>query len=280
MPQCASHARVSKVTGRVLSVTKRTSKLLQEIETGALDGETPIGDLLRRVIALGGQAGSAEMRDWATRELRGYEGKEELPPYRVIAAPLEIDAALPFGASVRGQQISSYDLPEFAREAITEELSLRMGIAEVEQLAARAKPGEPVRLQPPEASTVALYWNAHPTSNGIIERIYWSVSPTALQGIVGQVRTTLTVMVAEINATQRDGEVTSETATNAILLAVSGKRNTINLANAQGESTATVNGGGDSNLNWWTITFSVLGVLVAVAAGVFALMQAQGWRFG
>ena len=73
-------------------MTKRTDSLFQEIEAGTLDHRSPIGDLLRKVIALGGRARSAELRDRAPRELRGYGWGDELPPYRHISAPLQMDA--------------------------------------------------------------------------------------------------------------------------------------------------------------------------------------------
>jgi hypothetical protein len=72
-------------------VTKRADRLLKEIEAGALDSWMPIADLLRKVIALGGKAGSAELRDWAAQERNGYGPDGELPSYRQIAAPLHVD---------------------------------------------------------------------------------------------------------------------------------------------------------------------------------------------
>ena len=69
-------------------MSNRSNRLLGEIEAGALDRRTPIGDVLRKVIALGRQAGSAELRDWATRELRGYGADDEIPVQ--VGAPLQI----------------------------------------------------------------------------------------------------------------------------------------------------------------------------------------------
>jgi AbiTii len=76
-----------------------------------LDQKTPIGDLLRKVIALGGQAASKELRDWATKELRGYQGDEQLPPYRIIGAPLQLDM-INLAYTMRGQTISPLELPK------------------------------------------------------------------------------------------------------------------------------------------------------------------------
>jgi hypothetical protein len=108
-------------------VNKRSQRLLGEIEAGALDQKTPISGLLRKVIALGGQAGSAELRDWATRELRGYGPDDELPPYRKIGAPLQLDMSN-MRYVLTGQTISPWELPEVAHDKITNDLDLRYGI--------------------------------------------------------------------------------------------------------------------------------------------------------
>ena len=89
--------------------------LLEQIEQGALDSKTPLADVLRKCVALGGRAGSEQLRDWARRELDGYrDGKQELPAYRIVPAAIAIDGQN-MAFQVTGQQLSSYDLPEFAR---------------------------------------------------------------------------------------------------------------------------------------------------------------------
>ena len=45
------------------------------------------------MIALGGEAGSAELREWATRELPGYGPDDELPEYRWIVTSIHADMA-------------------------------------------------------------------------------------------------------------------------------------------------------------------------------------------
>ena len=69
--------------------------------------ETSNGDLLRKVVALGGRSGSAQLRDWATRELWGYGPNDDLPPYRRIGAPLQMDAGTMRGF-IRGQHLSPW----------------------------------------------------------------------------------------------------------------------------------------------------------------------------
>jgi hypothetical protein len=113
----------------------RPEHLLAEIEASALDSSISLGDVLRKVVALGGRAGSPELREWATKELHGYGPGDELPDYRKIQAPLQLDAALPFGGQVRGQPISTLELPDFARDAMSEPILLLQGVVELEKMA-------------------------------------------------------------------------------------------------------------------------------------------------
>lgn len=91
------------------------SSLLAEIERDVLDGR-PLADLLRKCIMLGGRSGSQDLRYWAGKELRGYQGDTDLPPYRSVSAPILIDAVT--GNSwVKGQSVPESGLPDFVRDA-------------------------------------------------------------------------------------------------------------------------------------------------------------------
>ena len=63
------------------------------------------------MIALGGEAGSAELREWATRELRGYGPDDELPEYRWIVTSIHADMAYRT-TLLTGQPISQGTFPE------------------------------------------------------------------------------------------------------------------------------------------------------------------------
>jgi hypothetical protein len=261
-------------------VNKRSQCLLQKIEDDALDQKTPVGDLLRMVIILGGQADSAKMRDWARRELEGYGPDDELPPYRIIAAPLRMDWGS-VRVVLRGETISPWELPDFARDKMTDEVHLRFGIAEIEQMARRTEPSKLVELPPPGAADLVALINARDHRNRHLERLYWGVSPVALAGVVDQVRTTLTAMTAEIRAIMPEGmEVPSpEVANNAHHVVVEGgKRHTINVTAPPGGSTVAT--AAAESRQWVRIAAGVLLGLLTIAGVVFALMQAQGWRFG
>jgi hypothetical protein len=103
-------------TGRAI-VAKRNSDLLAEIERDVLDESKSVAAALRKCLALGGLAKSAELRDWAARELRGYPDEATLPDYRTIRTPLLMDG-FTGGGTFRGRQVSVIDLPEEARGVV------------------------------------------------------------------------------------------------------------------------------------------------------------------
>src|SRR4051812_27552716 len=137
---------------------RRDTGLLGEIELQVLDSSVPIADVLRKCVILGGRAGSAALRDWASRELKGYrEDTDDLPAYRRITAPLAWNG-LAGNFQVTGQPLGAEVIPEFAREAINNTLLMVQGIGEIEVMIANAEGGD-VKLQPSGADIVANYLN-------------------------------------------------------------------------------------------------------------------------
>jgi AbiTii len=195
-------------------------------------------------LALGGQAKSAELRSWASRELNGYKtGDDDLPEWRIVGATLHIDGQN-LRAIIKGQQISPMTLPDFARDVIKEECPLRMGVAALEAMLARSE--EFAHLGPPGASDLVLYMN-HKNSNQFehIESLYWSISKTAIRGVLDRIRTTLVELVAEMRAGMpEDMNVpTAELASQAVNVAVHGRGHRVTVTTAQsgtdGSSQAT-----------------------------------------
>ena len=146
---------------------------------------------------MGGRAGSEQLGDWARRELDGYrDGDVELPRYRILPAAICIDGA-DLAKIVKGQQISAWQLPDFARNTIKAEAPIPYGVAEVEKLAG-AKDG--VQLQHPGMPDLVLYMNSQADYGTTIHSMYWKVSPTSLHGLLDMIRTTLVSLVAEMRA--------------------------------------------------------------------------------
>ncbi|MFI5673004.1 hypothetical protein [Streptomyces sp. NPDC051704] len=225
---------------------RRERGLLAEIEQGALDESKPLAHVLRKCVVLGGRSSSAELREWATRELRGYDGTatQDLPGYRRIPAPIQINAFLGPN-SIRGQRVSPQELPEFAREQVGEEVALRHGIGEIEALAQRCEAdGSHAHLGIPGGLELTRLMDS--ASGNPLQRItdlYWSVSPAALHGLVDQVRTTVVELVAELRAAMPDDQQipTPDQMDHALHVVVHGDRARINVTAAQSSGSASSN---------------------------------------
>lgn len=115
----------------------KSGSLLSEIERDLLNG-APVADVLRKLIVLGGHAGSSDLRDWASQELRGYGPGEDLPGYRRVQAAIQLDGIAGFNR-ITGQSIAPEHLPEEVGERITNEVPVRQGIGEIEALIIRGE---------------------------------------------------------------------------------------------------------------------------------------------
>jgi hypothetical protein len=254
----------------------RKPSLVEQIEGNALDAEASLGDALLKCVALGGRTRNAELRDWATHELHGYDGPE-VPDYRNVVAPLVIDG---FSGNMHftGQQISKFDLPDVAHEVVDENLALRPGVGELEDLirAARSR-GEPIRLGVPGGAELAKLMNHDLRgSYQAVERIYWDVSPTAVVGVLGQIRSRLVALIAEVRAVSEDPDTPSaEAVAAAVDVVVHGKVRDIQINTAQTSGTGGASTGGSSAPDgpWWRRA-RVIGAVAVGAAGILGTIIA------
>ena len=92
-------------------------------------GTESLEELLRTRLMLGGHSRSAAMIDWAGRELNGYDSPEELPVYRNVSAPLQMDGSSGYN-KFQTVSISAFPAPEFAREAMSGDIPLMSGVGE------------------------------------------------------------------------------------------------------------------------------------------------------
>ncbi len=134
--------------------------LLARIEEAALSSDASLADALRMCVALGGRAGSRDLREWAARELRGYHGQPDVPEYRRVRAPICIDGvkgnAFVSEAIITGQRISPANLPEVVAKDISEEVEIRQPISEIDDL---SRQSEAVRLSLPMGADIARLMN-------------------------------------------------------------------------------------------------------------------------
>jgi AbiTii-like protein len=220
------------------SVAGRDRTLIAQIEKDALGDSVPLASALRKCVVLGGKSGSEELRDWATRELNGYPDLKDLPEYRKVAAPLRLDG-IAGNYKVTGEELPPMALPDFARETISNEVPLNGGVAELDELSRMPE----VKLSPPGASDLALYMNSQSGSAvRHINSIYWQVSPAAVRGVLDQIRTALTRLVAELLANMATAEEipSAEAANQAVQVIVTGKRSQVRVTTAQADSPGAV----------------------------------------
>ncbi|GGY13142.1 hypothetical protein GCM10010358_76760 [Streptomyces minutiscleroticus] len=195
---------------------------ITRLEHDVLDESVPVASLLRQVLILGGHASSEPLRKWAQHELKGYSGTETaVPKYRFIAAPVK--ANITSGpAQYNGREISKWDLPEEARDAVPNQFPILWSVAEIQATIA-ASQEEHIRLGTSNTSDLARLMTHHQrnlTGNFFLEvtSVYWAISVSSLKGILDQVRTQLTEFVAEIRAAMPPGaqEPTAEAIREAV----------------------------------------------------------------
>jgi hypothetical protein len=255
--------------------TRREHGLLSDIEEGLLANK-PIADVLRMVIILGGKSGSAELRDWATKELNGYGSSDELPSYRIVAAPILLDGATPY-AVVSRQSVAPSELPDFAQDHIHEEVSFRQGVGELDAMA-RQEHNQDVRIAIPGSRELARIMESQFSATQRIDRIYWSVSTIRVAGMVDRIRSRLAVLIGELRAATPSGEEvpSPEQTQNALNVVFHGAARNVTV------NAVTSTGGGDistsptpkpSETPFWTLG-KRLGALTVGAATIVATVIA------
>jgi hypothetical protein len=261
---------------------KTPDTLLSEIERDLLDN-LPIADVLRKLIILGGRAGSSDLRDWASQELRGYADADiaDLPNYRRIPGTLQLDG-ISGNTQIRHQTIGAFNLPKEVQERISNQVAFPQGIGELQSLVREADESRGIQISLPAERMIARLMEKQvgdPYQH--ISALYWMVSRSSVEGLIDQVRTRLAELLGELRAVtpaRADGP-TADQASNAVNVVINGKGNRVHVAQAQGGEPASANSGEVVEGRFWTfgrrIWAAVVG-LATVAGAVIAWWQTQG----
>lgn len=177
---------------------------------------------------------------------------------------------------IQGQQVSRHELPDWAQDVITEELSLTQGVGDLQALVrqSRAAGKTAVKMVPPGTADMLMLWS-HERQNsggGTIMALYCDVNVARIEGVLDQIRTTLVRLVSEMRATMPDDSSvpSPEQAASAVNVVLNGgKRSqfTVTTAMADGGASASVTLPTAHKDSGWTKTqtiWTVLGVIVAV----------------
>jgi hypothetical protein len=217
-------------------MSDRATRLLIDIQKGVLDSSTSVSDLLRKCVALGGASGSRQLVDWASSELSGYEGKSDLPAYRTVRAPLQIDGISGW-TQFKRKHIPPSALPEFARDSIKEEAQFVQGVGTLEAFVSQSE-DDAVLIAPPASSELVRYWNEEVNSDTQeIHRLYWSVSKSEVAGILHQIRNRLVKLIAEFEIEYETAGSTAEAVDRAVKITM-GDRGSVAVVSSDRGSTS------------------------------------------
>lgn len=221
--------------------------LLAEIERDLLDG-APVAEVLRKLIVLGGRAGSSELRDWAAVELRGYEDTlvDELPSYRKLHALIQLNA-MTSSSQVSHQTIGLHELPEQVQGHITNMVPVWQGVGEIQAMIAGNRQDNTMRIALPSERVIAQMMDAAAGNRyQRITAIYWAVSTTALEGLLDQVRTRLAELLGELRAVTPITEdvPTAEQAAQAVSIVIHGRGAKVQVAQSDRHASASIDSNG------------------------------------
>jgi len=103
----------------VLDTTKpEIVQLLRRINEGATNSQTPLGEVLRLCMRLGGLLHNKELSDWAKAEAVGYNSTDSLPDYRIFKTPVHGIFFGPNGSSLRNVSIPEAVIDEGHRDVL------------------------------------------------------------------------------------------------------------------------------------------------------------------
>lgn len=171
--------------------------LLTSLRNRILDEGEPLAGLLRKCLMLGAETGSDSLRQWARKELKGYESGDELPSYRRLPWPPLSADTMSGNTWAKNMTYSVLHLPQKAREFLGDEFLLHQPIEELEQIATQ---------QSLSFSNNGLTYAQHLWNEGLgpfqeIVNLRFTASGSMFVGVLGQIRTQLVDLVADLTAT-------------------------------------------------------------------------------
>jgi hypothetical protein len=144
------------------------------------------------------------MRDWARRELHGYESSKDAPSYRHFNAPAigVITNEGGFNPRFEKLRMSMFNMQEreIMGDIVLEDAALSQGVGELEGLAdALTGADEMPKLMPWWESGVIMLLNEnHMGPNSVTTAVYWELSSATVRGVLTRIRTALAELVAEL----------------------------------------------------------------------------------
>ncbi|MET3468970.1 hypothetical protein [Microbacterium sp. BDGP8] len=174
-----------------------TDSLLRSLRDRALDETEPLAGLLRKCLLLGAETGSSALRDWARLELNGYTDESTIPDYRKLpGVPITVDS-ISGNTWTKGQIVTRWQLPKAAQGYVPELLYLTQPIEELERQAQEKS----LRFKPPGLAAAQSVWDRELGPFQSIVNMSYILSGTSISGLLGQIRTKLIDVIADLTVT-------------------------------------------------------------------------------
>jgi hypothetical protein len=171
-----------------------------------LDESESLAGLLRKCLLLGAETGSVALRDWARRELNGYGDEDEVPEYRrLTGVPISMDS-MSGNTWATGQTISRLQLPQEAWEYVPETMFFKQPVEELEQLSGQKS----LSFSSPALSVAQTIWNRQLGPFQSINGLSYTMTGSAVAGMLGQIRTQLVDIIADLTAETPMSELPSK----------------------------------------------------------------------
>lgn len=173
-----------------------TDTLLRSLRDRLLDESEPLAGLLRKCLLLGAETGSELLRQWARYELNGYDEGVELPSYRRLPTPpISVDS-ISGNTWAKNQSFNRLQLPVKAQKGVPEFFPLHQPVEELEKLSA----SKSLSFTGTGLAYAQSMWNTELGPFQQITGMSFTLSGSAISGVLGQIRTRLVDVVADLTA--------------------------------------------------------------------------------
>lgn len=171
-----------------------TDTLLTSLRNHMLDESEVLAGLLRKCLLLGAETGSNSLRHWARKELNGYDNADELPGYRKLPTPALSADTMSGTTWAKNMTYSVLQMPAKARQHVESELLLHQPVEELEQLSTQKS----LSFTSMKLTYAQQLWNQELGPFEEVMNLRLTVSGSVFAGVLGQVRTQLIDLVADL----------------------------------------------------------------------------------
>jgi len=142
---------------------------------------------MRLCLRMGSLLGNNELSDWAKAEAGGYDGRSNLPDYRIFETEVHGDFSGPFGSGIQNALIPQLFVEKEHREMLFT-VYMAQAVGELERLAVGRPDSNSITISWP--GDVIVYYQRKELYQGYVLIAAWKVMTTTLiVGILDTIRT-------------------------------------------------------------------------------------------